>query len=340
MEKHIEFVVNLMNDIMANKVGVYAEKGMDKYSDEAVRDAIFDILGERKLTWAGWRNHHNEIFTISEVVLNTNLPNAWETSPFYNTFVDVHNGVLGGKNEFVVEDEGTLISAVTVSGNHWDIDRKKVPGRKAFSLDTEWIAIRLYDDFERFLKGYITVPELIQKMQKAMNNAIDSRIFTAFNSAGTYLPSDFTKTGTYNRDSMMELIEKVETATQRSVTLAGTRTALASIVNGMSADIISNSQKEEIATSGLVLMHTGLGAPAIQIPQTFVRGTFDFAVNNNAIYVLPDNEKFIKVYFEGDTRARELSPQDTHDMTLDTQIQTKVGVGCVFSNVFGKYILD
>ena len=44
-----------------------------------------------------------------------------------------------------------------------------------------------------------------------------------------------------------------------------------------------------------------------------------------------------KVYFEGDTRARELGSTDTHDQTIDTQIQTKVGVGCVFSNVFGKY---
>ena len=46
-----------------------------------------------------------------------------------------------------------------------------------------------------------------------------------------------------------------------------------------------------------------------------------------------------KVYFEGDTRAREMSAQDTHDQTIDTQVQTKIGVGCVFSNVFGKYNL-
>ena len=97
------------------------------------------------------------------------------------------------------------------------------------------------------------------------------------------------------------------------------------------------SYKKTTVKRWSVLENTGLGVVGIEIPQTFGRGTYDFKVDNKSIYVLPDNEKFIKVYFEGDTRARELGSTDTHDQTIDTQIQTKVGVGCVFSNVFGKY---
>lgn len=338
MEKRLQYITNLMNDSYSNRVTMFADKETAGYSDEGVREAIFEILGDKKLTWAGWRNHKNEIFTIMEVVLNTNLPLVWENSTFYNQFVETANGALGDKNEFIVEDDSYLIAS-TFSGNHWDTDRKKIGGRKTFSLNTEWFYIHLYDDFERFLKGLITIPVLIEKMQKAMQNAIDDRIVTSFNAAGTYLPAEFVETGTYDRTTMMKLIQRVQTATRKNVVLAGTRIALSSIVNGTNADWLSGSQKEEIATSGLVLAHTGLGCVAVEIPQSFARGTYDFNVNDNAIFVLPDGEKFIKVYFEGDTRARELGMIDTHDQTIDTQIQTKVGVGCVFSNIFGKYVL-
>ena len=336
MDKNLQSICNLMNDACSNRVATFSNAETAKYTDEAVREAFFSILGEDKLSWRSWRNHKNEIFTIMEDVLNTNLPLAWENSTFYNQFVETKNGALGDKNEFIVEDNSVLVAS-RFAGNHWDTDRKKLHGKRSFSVDTEWFYVHVYDDLERFLKGIITLPEMVAKMQKAMQNSIDDRIFTAFNGAGTYLPAAFQVSGTYDRIKMTELIQKVQYASQKNVVLAGTKTALSAIADGINSDWISASQKEELATTGSVLKNTGLGVVGIEIPQTFVRGTYDFKVDNKSIYVLPDNEKFIKVYFEGDTRARELGSTDTHDQTIDTQIQTKIGVGCVFSNVFGKY---
>ena len=336
MDKNLQSICNLMNDACSNRVATFSNAETAKYTDEAVREAFFNILGEDKLSWRSWRNHKNEIFTIMEDVLNTNLPLAWENSTFYNQFVETKNGALSDKNEFIVEDNSVLVAS-RFAGNHWDTDRKKLHGKRSFSVDTEWFYVHVYDDLERFLKGIITLPDMVAKMQKAMQNSIDDRIFTAFNGAGTYLPAAFQVSGTYDRIKMTELIQKVQYASQKNVVLAGTKTALSAIADGINSDWISASQKEELATTGSVLKNTGLGVVGIEIPQTFVRGTYDFKVDNKSIYVLPDNEKFIKVYFEGDTRARELGSTDTHDQTIDTQIQTKVGVGCVFSNVFGKY---
>ena len=336
MDKNLQSICNLMNDACSNRVATFSNAETAKYTDEAVREAFFNILGEDKLSWRSWRNHNHDSFTITEHALNTNLPLAWENSTFYNQFVETKNGALGDKNEFIVEDNSVLVAS-RFAGNHWDTDRKKLHGKRSFSVDTEWFYVHVYDDLERFLKGIITLPEMVAKMQKAMQNSIDDRIFTAFNGAGTYLPAAFQVSGTYDRIKMTELIQKVQYASQKNVVLAGTKTALSAIADGINSDWISASQKEELATTGSVLKNTGLGVVGIEIPQTFVRGTYDFKVDNKSIYVLPDNEKFIKVYFEGDTRARELGSTDTHDQTIDTQIQTKVGVGCVFSNVFGKY---
>ena len=163
MEKNLRDICTLINDTVSNRVAVFNAEGA-KFADEAVRSAFFDILGDDKLTYQNWRNHKNEIFTIMEEVLNTNLPLAWENSQFYNQFVDTRNGALGDKNEFIVEDNSVLVTA-SFAGNHWDTPRQKLMGRKAFSLYTEWIFIRVYDDFERFLKGAITLPILVARMQ-------------------------------------------------------------------------------------------------------------------------------------------------------------------------------
>ena len=120
----------------------------------------------------------------------------------------------------------------------------------------------------------------------------------------------------------------------------GSKTALANIADGIDAKWISNSQKEEMATKGALLTLTGLGVNAIEIPQTFIRGTYDFKVANNEIFVLPDTEAPIKVYFEGNTCMRDRDYLDNHDQVYDSQIQSKVGVGVVVSNLIGKYTIQ
>ena len=59
--------------------------------------------------------------------------------------------------------------------------------------------------------------------------------------------------------------------------------------------------------------------------------------NNNILYVLPEGTKPVKLFFEGDTRARELNEKDTDDMTIDTQVQTRLGSGIVIGELIGKY---
>ena len=332
-------LTTLMNDSLSNKVALFANEDVSKYTDQAVREAFFEILGDEKLTWQGWRNHKNEIFTVIENVLTTNLPKAWENSPFYNQFVETKNGAIGDKNEYVIDQDGILVAS-RFSGNHWDTERQKLQGKRSFSVPTEWIYVRVYDDFEKFLNGTITLPEMMTKMQAAFQREIDARIFAAFNGIGTYLPEKFKETGAYVRETMLDIIQRVQIASQKNVVLAGTKTALASIAEGIDANWISQSQKEEMATTGALLNLTGLGVTAIEIPQTFVRGTYDFKVDNKSIYILPDMERPIKLFFEGDTRARDLDESMTHDQSIDSQIQTKLGHAVVLSSLFGKYTIE
>lgn len=340
LNTRMKAVYNLMTDRANGTIEKYADDTSGKtalLADDAIRDAVFDILGEDKLTHRGFRNHKNELFTLIETVVDDNALTGLEANPFFERFVEVKNGLLGDKNEFYSEDESTLV-ATRFAGNHWDTDRKKLFGRQRFTLDTEWIYVHIYDDLERFLKGAVDFPYFISKIRDAMQRGINDRIYTAFNAAGTYLPPEFSKTGAYVESSMIELIQRVQAASGSPVIIAGTLLGLTMVKNGMNTAWIANSQKEENARNGVVLNNIGLGATgAIVIPQSFIRGTFNFKIDDTKVYVLPENYKFIKVFYEGDTRTLELNEHQTHDQTEDIQTQTKVGVACVFPKLFGVY---
>ncbi len=333
----INGLVALINDGLKKQVSIYSHsEKASTYTDQAVREAFFELLGEEKLTWQNFRNYHNEIFTIMENVLKVNLPGAWEDSEVYKQFVEVKRGDLGEENDFYIEDNSILVVS-SFSGNHWDTDRQKITGGKSFSVPTSWIYIRLYNDLERFLTGNDSLAGMLLRMQTALQNEIDARIYAAFNGIGTYLPAKFKETGSYDKGTMNTLIERVQTASQKNVVIAGTRTALSHVTEGINTAWISNSQKEEMATKGMVLENLGLPAKAIVIPQAFIRGTYDFKVNNNAIHVLPEDSRIIKLFYEGDVRARDLGEKDTHDQTIDSQVQVKCGVGIVCDSITGLY---
>ena len=54
-----KYLIKLMNDSLSNKVGLFNE-GAVKYTDQAIREAFYEILGEDHLTWKGFRKHYVE----------------------------------------------------------------------------------------------------------------------------------------------------------------------------------------------------------------------------------------------------------------------------------------
>lgn len=336
-DKYITDLTELINDSLSGRVGLFAD-GAEKYTDQAIREAFFEILGDDKLTYQNWRAHKNECFSVIENVLRTNLPLAWETSSFYDNFVEYRNGALGDSNEFYVEDNSILVAS-RFSGNHWDTDRQKLQGKKEFGVQTEWIYVRVYDELERFLKGTVTLVEMVAKLQKAFSEEIDSRVFASFNGIGTYVPAKFQETGVYDRSTMNDLIQRVQVASQKNVILAGTRTALASVAEGVDSSWISNLAKDELASTGMVVENIGLPCKAMLIPQTFLRGTYDFKVNNNTLFILPEGTKPVKLFFEGDVRAKEMNSNDTPDQTVDTSVQIKLGSAIVCNGLIAKYTI-
>lgn len=328
-------LITLCVDACRHRVANFSAENA-KYTDEAIRQAFYEILEDTKLTYQNWRRHKVEIFEIIEQVLNTNLPDAWNESPFYNELVEVKNFLLGQKNEFIVDDNSTLIVS-KFSGNHWNTDRQKLIGKKSFSLATEWFYIRVYDELERFLKGIVTIEGMFAKLQESLQKDIDARVYSAFNGAGTYLPAKFQETGTFDKNKMLTLVSRVQTACSKGIRIAATKQGLSSLDNAIASQWVSENMKNEKQTTGRIKIWEGIST--VEIPQVFTAGTYDFKISDKTLYVLPENYRPIKMFFEGDTRSREFTSQDTMDQTMDYQVQTKLGVGVVFEDLFGKYTI-
>ena len=333
MNKDLSYVSTLMKDACTNRVAMFSNENAAKHADEAIRNAHLDILGG-ELTYQSWRNNKNQIFTIWEDFLSPTLPEAWKTSPFYKRLCEVRNGAIGEKNAFAVKDRSYLVAA-KFSGGTWDVERQKIGRAKDIAIDTEWSYIDCYEELDRFLKGYTTTVEMLNEVKEGFAVDMDNRIATVFNGMGAYLP---VQNGTYDKDTLIDLIRLVRTANRKNVLVAGSQRAISKIADGINSNWISSAAKDELATSGIVVRNLGIGCDAIVIPDSFIPYTYDFAGADDTLYVLPD-EQLIKIFYEGDVRAKENSEQENHDQTIDIQFQHRVGVELVTSNLFAKYTI-
>ena len=325
-------------DVHNGTFKAYSDDNPEKIN-QALRAKFGEILPKRM---ANGKYKHREImralpevFAIIEEVLDTTINDAWRSDPFYRDIVDSRNLALGDKNEFIIEDD-TWISVNQFSGNTWDTSREKISGRRKISLETTWWFAHVYDDFERFIIGAIDVQTLLTKITEAFTRTVDSMIANVFNDAATNLPvhSNLAVAAALSTDEMLELILRVRTASRKSIRIMGTEMAIAPL-HRLSEVKFSEPMMREMHSTGR--LGKWMGHTVVEIPQAFLPGTFEWAVDNYSLLVVPEGDKFIKFVDEGETRSLEKMEDENHDQVLSWQVQRKMGAGAIFGSKFGKY---
>ena len=121
----------------------------------------------------------------------------------------------------------------------------------------------------------------------------------------------------------------------------GTKTALSKLTALADTDWISASMKEERHTTGRLGIWEGVRL--VEIPQSFApNDTTTKLVDNNKLLVMPvaDN-KFIKIYDEGEAQVKEVSDGNTNvDKTIEYEYQQKMGVAVIVNRKFGTYTIS
>ena len=98
--------------------------------------------------------------------------------------------------------------------------------------------------------------------------------------------------------------------------------------------------KDERHTTGRLGMFEGIRL--VEIPQRFANNdTSKKLVDNTKLLIMPvaDN-KFIKIYNEGDAQIKEVSDGNTNmDKTIEYEYQIKMGVATIIGKRFGVWTL-
>ena len=301
--------------------------GLDKNSKPAeVRKAI--------------RRNQALVFDIIEETVQSLLVTGWGNDPFMMKYVDQRNLALGDKNEFYAEDDSVL-SVMKVAGNHHDIIRQRLAGGSVKSIETYWVAIKIYAEFERVVMGLEDWAKFITKVYEAYDRYIKNTIYKTMIDYATALTGTFKKTGSITAENLNALCDLVSTATGMPVMIMGTRVALAKVIDLQNSSYISDAMKNERYRTGLLGMWEG--KELVEIPQVFEKGKVgEYKIDNTIIWIMPvADEKFIKVVNEGDTQLMTVADKDANmDMTYEYELQTKLGCGVMLSGAFGCYDID
>ena len=200
----------------------------------------------------GIRRNQVQLFDLIEVIIDDALVSGWQDNPFFKALVDVRNLALGDKNKFYVPDNSVL-SVMKVSGNHHDILRQRLGAGKTFRVETSWIAVKVYAEFERLLTGAEDFATLVGKITEAYDRYVNQAVYEALIGVGATLGAQWYKSSALNestKETLRTLCMDVAMASDSEVVIMGTRAALASVFDLTNVSWASSEMKNEKYTTG------------------------------------------------------------------------------------------
>lgn len=339
-----EDFLKLASDAQFENTGdITKEEATDKIREVCMRAIGFEK--DEKPTKAqlqkALRRNRKALNEVLEDVIDTAIASGWDLDPFYNEFVEVKNNALGDTNEFYTDDQ-TVLTVEEVSGGHHRLLRQKLGNGSRFTVKTNWYGCKVYEDILRFLAGQCDWAKLVQKVYEAYNkNVTDMVASSVFTAAASVTPStQFNITGELDADTLITLIEDVQAANNSDVILMGGKAALAQLDNLGRTNWISDNMRDEKYKTGVLGYFDG--KRLVELKQRFAKNdTSTKLIPTNKILVLPvTDNKFIKLFNEGDIRVSENLDNQNVDDTMDFEIQGKFGVATVISKKFGMYTIQ
>ena len=320
-------VIQLALDTYRGNVQNYSKE----QGKEVLRNALIDLNGgDTKIDYKTMRRNKPEFFEIIEEMLDVLVVEGLENDQFFNRFVERKSAELGDRNDFYVEDDSLFVVSEIASGTQ-NLRRQRLNAGKSFTVPTSWKGVKVYEEFERFMSGRIDFDVFINRIAQSYSRKIANEVYDGFVDTFGSLPSEFTKTGSFSESDLVELIEHVEAANQSPAIIAGTKLALRKI----DMDTVSETAKEQVNQMGY--FGTFNGTEVMSIRQLHKPGSFDWAITNDDLYVIPSNTQPIKMFDEGQSLIIDRDYEMNQDLTREYMVNRKYGVGILVARLFGIY---
>lgn len=331
-------IIELANDISR---GVKTFEIDDKsYSateaTNVLRRALIDANGGSfKIDKKTLRRNKVEIFEIMEELVPNIIAEGLEGDEFWMTYVDERNLALGDRNEFLIPSNSLFVVSEIADGIATP-RRQRIGETTSLSITTTIHAVRIYEEFSRFMSGRINWGDLCDKVAKSFQREIWNDIYTAFNgiTANTLgLNETYVRSGTFDESELVELISHVESANDENAVIVGTKVGLSKVKGAE----LSDEAKKNMFNEGFYGKFRG--TPMVSLKQKHKFGTDEFILDDNKIYVVAGGEKFIKFVNEGDTYIEDKPSTTNADMTVEYLMTMKWGLAVAFTGRFGQYTM-
>lgn len=322
-----------MNDIV--QVAVDAYRGnVTKYSVndsmELLQKALVEANGGS--TVMNYKNIRDGkcvgLFSLVEEILARTVVDGLQGDELFNTLVEFRNMAAGDKNLFLVEDYDLFTISNAADGTQ-GIRRQRLNGVSETSIPTTFKVVKIYEELNRVLSGQVDFNKFITKVGESFRQHLLNDIYSLWAGATaddlggtTYFPA----AGTYDEDTLLELVAHVEAAAGgKPATIIGTKAAL----RKLAPSITGESYKSDLYTFGYAGKF--FGTDVVSMPQRHKVGTPDFVFDNDVVHVIAGDEKPIKCVYEGQSTILLGNPTDKADLTQEYLYGEKYGLGLVLA---------
>ena len=333
MQKNI---VKLAVDLAKGKVQNFSAQESNDTLRKAFADLFeFSLEGNGTIDRKTFRKHKNDIFEILEVIVNETLQEGLKGQ--FDGFAEYRNLAWGDENLFTTPANQIFRIALVSDGNS-NLRRQRLRDGQEFSVSLDTYAIKIGEDFHRFLAGKVDWAEMMAGIAESFKRDLTARIAKAvMNSYGEYgatYHNTFTGTGeavgAFSEQDLLEMAMHIKARTGSDVAVYGTKLALRKIAPSVQTEAMKAGYNS-VGYYGEVA-----GIKLVEIEQSHDYGTDNFAIDNNFILLLPQNaDKMVKVINEGDAIVQEQNGGTTSDMMQEYFIANRFGIAVICTKVFG-----
>ena len=298
------------------------------YSYDALNETLRQEMNEIAGTYSLYRENKNTIFSLIEETLDDVLPKR--VIQEYGQFAEVKTFEQGDKPVFNrklgKQRAKQFITNVGLAG----IYEVFKLGGTSIEVPTEAVGGAAQIGFEEFLDGRADFAEVTAIVMEGMDELVYKKIAEALVGALDQLP-------TVNKTVQSSFVEAEFDKLLAISSAYGVPTIYCTYefaVTMMPADAwVSNEMKNERWANGYFTTYKGY--KVIVLPQSFTDNTNETKViDPSYAWIVPGDEKPVKVAFEGQTIVDEYT---NYDRSREIQVYKKLGVVAVISNGVASY---
>jgi len=322
------------------KLALDAHNGtIQKYSMDEAQDTLRQALieangGSTKLDYRALRDGKcNGVFALVEAILRSTVPQGLENNDLFKAIVEFRNIAEGDDQIFHVESSDLFFVDKIAKGTQ-GIRRQRIADVKDVTVPMNVHGVRIYEELARILAGRVDFNDLIDKVDRSIQNEIMSEIYDIWTTATTELGGSVYYTasaGSYSDSDLLTMIEHVEAAAGgKPVTIIGTKAALRPLAtSGLTFDPVKNA----LYNDGFIGRF--YGSPTICIPQRHVVGGTALAFSDKMLTLVAGDSKPIKFVYKGDPIIIPNDPANNMDLTQEYFVAEEWGAAIAMAGNSG-----